>query len=60
MCSHLSEKPSKDIFWGPDKFQNHKNEVRKDEKERAKRKKTGRREKSGCSSSGCSLNVYHG
>ena len=56
MCSHLSEKPSKDIFLGPDKFQNHKNEVRKDEKERAKRKKRGRREKS----SGCSLNVYHG
>ena len=39
MCSHLSEKASKDIFGGPDKFQNHKNEVRKGEKERAKREK---------------------
>ena len=56
MCSHLSDKASKDGFLGPDNFQNHKNEVRKGEKERPKRKKGGEQKKS----NGCSLNVYNG
>ena len=49
MCSHLSEKRQKAVFWGPDKFQNHANEGKGKSGEEERR----RREKS----NGCSPNV---
>ena len=46
ICSHLSEKVSKDRFLEPEKIQNHSNEGKgKGEKERAKRRKGGEEKK---------------
>ena len=42
ICSHLSEKPSKDRFFTPDKLQNHYNEGKGKEK---KKERGGRKEK---------------
>ena len=45
MCSHLSEKRQKAVFWGPDKFQNHANEGKGNagRKERGGRKEEKRK-----------------
>ena len=53
MCSHLSEKRQKAVFWGPDKFQNHANEGKGNAERKEREEEKRRREKS----NGCSPNV---
>ena len=56
ICSHLSEKASKDRFLKPEKIQNHSNEEKG--KEKKKERREGKKEKKQ-KSKGCTLSFYN-